>query len=180
MGFRIKAAIDPELLRRAEMSGISATYVLEGIRAVAACFVLTGTFWAQQRCTQSRPRYRPTPPPVGYTTDGPRPRFRVPIALTDALNFHLRHHLCNGDLSSIRERCLTFLVLTTIRSGPMWCATGPLSEQRPLELDVYRDVSRPRARRQSVERCSVRKSMMLRRACRDPEQPFRECIRSAR
>lgn len=31
----IKAAIDGELLHRAEMSGISATYVLEGIRAIA-------------------------------------------------------------------------------------------------------------------------------------------------
>lgn len=32
---KIKAAIDAELLRRAEMSGITATYVLEGIRAIA-------------------------------------------------------------------------------------------------------------------------------------------------
>ena len=31
----IKAAIDAELLRRAEMSGITDTYVLEGIRAIA-------------------------------------------------------------------------------------------------------------------------------------------------
>jgi phage terminase small subunit len=31
----IKSAIDAELLRQAEMSGISATYVLEGIRAIA-------------------------------------------------------------------------------------------------------------------------------------------------
>ena len=31
----IKGAIDAELLRRAEMSGITATYVLEGIRAIA-------------------------------------------------------------------------------------------------------------------------------------------------
>ena len=90
-----------------------------------------------QRICQRNPR--PTRPP-GHTPGRPRLGFRVPIARTDALNFHFRHHLCNGDLSSIRERCLTFLVLTTIRSGPMWCATGPLSEQRPLELDVYRDV----------------------------------------
>jgi len=34
-GSKIKAAIDAELLRRAEMSGITATYVLEGIRAIA-------------------------------------------------------------------------------------------------------------------------------------------------
>jgi len=31
----IKTAIDAELLRRAEMSGITDTYVLEGIRAIA-------------------------------------------------------------------------------------------------------------------------------------------------
>ena len=31
----IKGAIDAELLRRAELSGISSTYVLEGIRAIA-------------------------------------------------------------------------------------------------------------------------------------------------
>ena len=31
----IKAAIDAELLRRSEMSGITDTYVLEGIRAIA-------------------------------------------------------------------------------------------------------------------------------------------------
>jgi len=31
----IKAAIDAELLRQAEMSGINGTYVLEGIRAIA-------------------------------------------------------------------------------------------------------------------------------------------------
>ena len=31
----IKAAIDAELLRQAEMSGITGTYVLEGIRAIA-------------------------------------------------------------------------------------------------------------------------------------------------
>ena len=31
----VKAAIDMELLRRAEMSGITDTYVLEGIRAIA-------------------------------------------------------------------------------------------------------------------------------------------------
>jgi len=31
----VKAVIDAELLRRAEMSGITDTYVLEGIRAIA-------------------------------------------------------------------------------------------------------------------------------------------------